>query len=106
MPATAVTPVPTPSEEPTAMIRLIAALVVLFAVAGPATAAEKPNVLILYTDDMGYGELACYGGKRTPTPHIDALAKDGVRFTDGYVSACVCSPSRVGLMTGRHQCRI
>jgi arylsulfatase A-like enzyme len=54
---------------------------------------------------MGYGEPACYGGKRVPTPHIDSLAKDGVRFTDGYVSACVCSPSRVGLLTGRHQCR-
>lgn len=80
-------------------------LVALLLLAGPAAAADRPNVLILYADDRGYGEPACYGGKRCPTPHIDSLARDGVRFTDGYVSACVCSPSRVGLMTGRHQCR-
>ena len=54
---------------------------------------------------MGYGELGCYGGRRAPAPHLDALARCGVRFTDGYVSAGVCSPSRVGLVTGRHQCR-
>jgi arylsulfatase A-like enzyme len=66
---------------------------------------QKPNVLIFYIDDMGWAQPGCYGGKLTPTPHIDALAKSGVRFTDGYVSACVCSPSRVGLLTGRYQAR-
>jgi arylsulfatase A-like enzyme len=54
---------------------------------------------------MGWAQPGCYGGKMAPTPHIDALAAGGVRFTDGYVSACVCSPSRVGLMTGRYQAR-
>lgn len=70
-----------------------------------ALATDKPNVLIFYVDDMGWAQPGCYGGKLAPTPHIDALAAGGVRFTDGYVSACICSPSRVGLMTGRYQAR-
>jgi arylsulfatase A-like enzyme len=71
----------------------------------PAQAAPPPNVLIFYVDDMGWAQPGCYGGKLAPTPNIDALAASGARFTDGYVSACVCSPSRVGLMTGRYQAR-
>jgi len=68
-----------------------------------AQAAAKPNILIVYLDDMGWGQLGCYDGKLAPTPRIDALAKSGVRFTNGYVSAPVSAPSRVGLMTGRYQ---
>ncbi len=68
-------------------------------------AEGKPNVVIFYLDDMAYGDPGCYGGKLAPTPHMDAIAAKGVRFTDGYVSACVCNPSRVGLMTGRYQAR-
>lgn len=70
-----------------------------------ALAADKPNVLILYLDDMGWAQPGCYGGKLAPTPNIDSIAKNGVRFTDGYVAACICSPSRVGLLTGRYQAR-
>ncbi len=70
-----------------------------------AAADQKPNILVFYLDDMGWAEPACYGGKRAPTPHIDAMAAAGARCTNGYVSACVCSPSRVGLMTGRYQAR-
>lgn len=65
----------------------------------------RPNIVIFYLDDMGYGDPGCYGGKLAPTPHIDSLAAGGVRFTDGYVSACVCAPSRLALMTGRYQAR-
>jgi arylsulfatase A-like enzyme len=65
----------------------------------------KPNVLVLYLDDMGYAQPGCYGGKLAPTPNLDSLAANGVRFTNGYVSACICSPSRVGLVTGRYQAR-
>jgi arylsulfatase A-like enzyme len=72
---------------------------------GAAVAANQPNVLILLLDDMGWAQPGCYGGKLTPTPAIDALAAGGIRFTQGYVSGCVCSPSRVGLMTGRYQAR-
>ena len=70
-----------------------------------APKAARPNVVVFYIDDMGYGEPGCYGGKFAPTPNIDAIAANGVRFTDGYVTSCVCSPSRVGLVTGRYQAR-
>jgi arylsulfatase A-like enzyme len=68
-------------------------------------AAGKPNILLIYADDMGYNELSCYGGKHVPTPNIDSLAAGGLRLTQGYVSAPLCSPSRAGLMTGRYQTR-
>lgn len=68
-------------------------------------AAEKPNILILYADDLGWGELGCQGSKDIPTPHIDSIAKNGLRFTQGYVAATYCSPSRAGLMTGRYPTR-
>jgi len=73
----------------------------------PAAAADgkKPNIVILFADDLGYGELGCQGNKQIPTPYIDSIAANGVRFTDGYVTAPVCSPSRAGLMSGRHQAR-
>lgn len=67
--------------------------------------ARKPNIIVLFADDLGYGELGCQGNNEIPTPHIDSIAASGVRFTDGYVTAPVCSPSRAGLMSGRHQAR-
>lgn len=70
-----------------------------------SSADRKPNILVFYVDDMGWAQPGCYGGKMAPTPHIDALAASGVRFTSGYSSGCVCSPGRVGLMTGRYQAR-
>lgn len=74
---------------------------------GPTVIAvpSQPNVLIFFVDDMGWAQPGAYGGKLAPTPHIDALAAGGVRFTDGYSSGCVCSPGRVGLLTGRYQAR-
>lgn len=70
-----------------------------------AAEAARPNILIFYLDDMGWAQPGAYGGKMAPTPHMDALAAGGVRFTQGYSSGCVCSPGRVGLMTGRYQAR-
>jgi len=80
-----------------------------------ATAAEedglnrpnlnRPNIVILLADDLGYGELGCQGNPQIPTPHIDSIADHGVRFRCGYVTASYCSPSRAGLMTGRYQSR-
>jgi len=68
--------------------------------------AEKPNIIMIYADDMGYGDAGCYGDTNlVPTPHIDRLAGEGVRFTDGYVTAPVCGPSRYGLLTGAYQQR-
>ncbi|MBI5772503.1 MAG: sulfatase-like hydrolase/transferase [Verrucomicrobia bacterium] len=80
---------------------------ILFAPLAALHAAKPapPNILIFYVDDMGWAQPGCYGGKLAPTPHMDSLAQNGVRFTDGYSSGCVCSPGRVGLMTGRYQAR-
>ncbi len=67
--------------------------------------SKKPNFVIFYADDLGYGETGVFGCKDIPTPHIDSLAKNGVKFTQGYVAATYCSPSRAGLMTGRYPTR-
>ncbi|MBI4976915.1 MAG: sulfatase-like hydrolase/transferase [Spirochaetes bacterium] len=75
------------------------------AAAERSSSEEKPNIVILYADDLGYADTAVYSCKDIPTPNIDALAKNGVRFTNGYVSGCVCSPSRAGLVSGRYQQR-
>ncbi len=57
---------------------------------------RAPNVIVLLADDLGYGELGCQGNSEIPTPHIDSLAKNGVRFTSAYVTGPNCSPSRAG----------
>lgn len=64
--------------------------------------AERPNVVFIIADDLGWGELGCYGQKRIPTPNIDRLAAEGTRFTQHYSGAPVCAPSRCVLMTGKH----
>lgn len=66
---------------------------------------KKPNVIVIVSDDAGYADFGCYGGKEIPTPNIDALAKNGTMFSDAYVSASVCAPSRAGLLTGMYQQR-
>src|SRR5687768_334871 len=62
----------------------------------------RPNIVVIVADDMGYADIGPYGGKDIPTPNLDALARDGVRFTDAYVSGPYCSPTRAGLMTGKY----
>lgn len=69
-------------------------------------AAKTPNIVILYADDLGYGDLGCYNAQsRIPTPHLDRLAGEGMRFTDGHSSSGICTPSRYALLTGRHHWR-
>jgi arylsulfatase A-like enzyme len=65
-------------------------------------AAPRPNIVLIFVDDMGYGDLGCYGNKRNRTPNIDRLAAEGQRWTSFYASGSVCVPSRTGLMSGRH----
>ncbi|MBM3858444.1 MAG: sulfatase [Verrucomicrobia bacterium] len=77
----------------------------LCALASSFAAERKPNVIIFLADDLGYAGLGVTGCKDIPTPHIDSIAKNGVQFTDGYATHCVCSPSRAGLMSGRYQHR-
>ncbi len=71
------------------------------AAASPALAASKPNLVILFADDLGYGDLGCYGHPTMRTPHLDRMAVEGVRFTQFYAAAPVCTPSRAALLTGR-----
>ena len=68
-------------------------------------AASRPNVLLIMTDDMGYGDLGSYGARDIRTPNIDSLARDGVRLTDFYANGSTCTPTRAGLITGRYQQR-
>jgi arylsulfatase A-like enzyme len=67
-----------------------------------ARAADKPNIVFILADDLGYGELGCYGQTQVKTPNIDRLAAEGLRFTNAYAGATVCAPSRCSLMTGLH----
>lgn len=68
-------------------------------------AGPRPNFIIIMADDLGYGDLGCYGNKKIKTPNIDALAKAGVRFVDFHSNGAVCSPTRAALLTGRYQQR-
>ena len=70
-----------------------------------AEGSRRPNVIFIIADDLGYGELGMQGNKQIPTPNVDSIAKNGVRFTNGYVSCPVCSPTRAGINTGRYQQR-
>jgi arylsulfatase A-like enzyme len=78
---------------------------VLSLVALQAKAADRPNIVLILADDLGYADVSFTGGTNIPTPNIDRLAARGVRFTQGYVSHPFCSPTRAGLLTGRYQQR-
>ena len=96
------------------MRRFLIAAAVAFGLLGPLlpvlrnihaaepTAGEKPNIIFIMADDLGYGDLGCYGQKEIKTPRIDRLASEGMRFTDFYAGSTVCAPSRCVLMTGYH----
>src|SRR5262245_18804265 len=66
------------------------------------SALGKPNIVVIVADDLGYGDLGCYGSTEVRTPHLDRLAKEGVRMTDAYANAAVCSPTRAALITGQY----
>jgi len=84
------------------MIRfVITALLCHIFVCGHSVAAEKPNIIVILCDDLGYGDLGVHGHPHIQTPNLDKLAAEGIRFTNFYSTAPVCSPSRVGLLTGR-----
>ena len=84
-------------------------LLVLFSIANPPAAsaqAKRPNVIFILMDDMGYADLGCMGAKDVRTPNIDRLAREGVKFTDFYANAPVCTPTRAAFITGRYQQRV
>ena len=80
---------------------------VLFALfIAAASLSAAPNYVLIFCDDLGYGDLGCYGSKKNRTPRIDQLALEGMRFTDFYSSSPVCTPSRASLMTGCYARRV
>jgi len=81
---------------------VICPLLLLLVAAVTAAAADRPNLIWIMADDLGYGELGCYGQQVIATPHLDQMAKEGLRFTHFYAGATVCAPSRSVLMTGQH----
>lgn len=91
-------------EECRVFIRLITPL--LLCLTALLTAATPPNVIVILVDDMGQTDLSCYGSKFYETPHVDQLAKDGVRFANGYSACTVCSPTRAALLTGKYPARL
>jgi arylsulfatase A-like enzyme len=96
----------TPPERPSSPgVSAMCRLVLLVAVAALGCASRlngAPNVVLILADDLGYGDLGCYGQAKIKTPHLDKLAADGVRFTQCYAGSTVCAPSRCALMTGLH----
>ena len=87
-------------------MRFIITIQLLLFFLGCGQKSDFPNIIIIFTDDQGYGDLGCYGAEGFKTPNIDAMAKDGIRFTDFYVSQAVCSASRASLMTGSYAERV
>src|SRR5262245_19055394 len=80
----------------------VSCLFAVFALPAFCAEAKKPNILFIVGDDMGYADVGFHRCKDIPTPNLDSLAKSGVQFTSGYVSAPYCSPCRAGLLTGRY----
>ena len=91
------------------LITIAAVLLAVMALPLVGLAEEKtqdpPNIVFILADDMGYGDLGCYGAKKIKTPNIDRLAREGILFTDGHCGASTCTPTRYGLLTGRHNWR-
>lgn len=98
---------PLPSKRHRQAAILLAALVVSLGVfARASVAGEKPNVVVIFMDDLGWADLGCYGSRFYQTPNIDRLAAEGMRFTQAYAACPVCSPTRAALLTGKYPARL
>src|SRR3954463_3438454 len=83
-------------------------LLSLLSHSAPAIASglsEKPNIIFILGDDIGYGDFGCYGATKIATPHVDGMARQGVRFTDAHSPSAMCTPTRYAFMTGRYAWR-
>jgi arylsulfatase A-like enzyme len=86
--------------------RVLLIILTLLIGAAPSFAAErKPNIVLIYADDLGFGDVSCYGAKRIQTPNIDRLAREGLRFTDAHSTSATCTPSRYSMLTGEYAWR-
>ena len=83
----------------------ILTLLLLFSLSTIVSAADRPNVIVIMADDLGYGDVSCYGATELATPNIDKLASGGLRFTQGYCSASTCTPTRFSFLTGMYAFR-
>ncbi|MDC1198236.1 sulfatase-like hydrolase/transferase [Algibacter sp.] len=79
--------------------------IILLCIGAPICSAKQPNVVLIFADDLGYGDVGCYGATKLQTPNIDKLAKEGRKFTDAHSASAVCTPSRYGLLTGQYPFR-
>lgn len=86
---------------PAMLLRILTTLLV----AASAIAAVKPNIILIYADDIGYGDVSCNGATAVQTPHIDRIAKEGIRFTSAYATSSTCTPSRFSMLTGKYAWR-
>jgi arylsulfatase A-like enzyme len=84
---------------------LVYGMALLVVLTASAAAPNRPNIVIILADDIGYGDLGCYGGTKIKTPNCDQLAAEGIRFTQGYATAATCTPSRFALLTGKYAWR-
>ena len=87
-------------------MKIVCITFLIFLYSFPASAQQKPNVIYIYADDLGYGDLSCYGATKINTPNIDKLAKQGIRFTNAHAASATCTPSRFAVMTGRYPWRV
>src|SRR5438270_12147972 len=85
---------------------LLIVLAVLLMVSVARAQEQHPNVVLIAADDLGWADLTCYGSRYHHTPSLDRLAREGVRFTQGYAACPVCSPTRAALMTGKYPARL
>ena len=83
-----------------------AAVLTRGAVFGAEDSKEKPNILFILADDLGWAQLGCYGSRYYETPNIDKFSREGMRFTDAYAAAPVCSPTRASIATGKYPARL
>lgn len=87
------------------LLLTVALSIQILVTTGQTPKNSKPNIILIYTDDLGYGDLSCYGTSTIPTPNIDRLAKNGVRYTNAHATSATCTPSRFSLLTGKYAWR-
>ena len=87
------------------LTKILFFILVIFSCESPQKEVKPTNIIIVFADDMGYGDLSCYGHPNIQTPHLDKMAEEGIRFTSFYAAASVCTPSRAALLTGRYPIR-